>query len=335
MTDYEIIKGTLFSFGYKNTFLSRHNELPYKTVSVYDSNWADCFDKYWGSYNSQEKFYFAFPACPIWITKFVDEFNSSMENIKIEIINIIPLWAVKNNNLYGSQVVKFYKEKPEVTYLREVCIPAFSIEYSKEYPVRARRYASYIIHHCLRMFSYPQKFLDISVDDPEKDYLDFLCLNLNNIRHGGSYTRNLSDDRITKDYILAMDSIEKANKFSSIYTIKQTSILDRFYNGREYYGGRNVTSIPFPEPGLYPRYSNHPRLRDGDYVRTENSVYTNTGYTMTLGRVISVNKNQLYVQVLINPRYPEGVGNVFEVESKYFFRVYSSGRPAKLRVGEY
>lgn len=330
MTNYSVPQLTLFTFGGKEYFLKKYKELPFKTFDFNNFWVADCFDKYWEQYKSQEEFYFAFQACPTWIEKFVDEFNSSMKNIKIKIIENTPLYAVKKPNNYGEPIIKFYKEKPNAEHYKEVCIPAFMIEYSKEYPHKAKRYTSYIIHHALRMFSYPHKFLDINIDDPGEDYLDFLCSKLNGIRFGGRYTRNLSDKDITKEHLLNIDNIERAKYFNSDYTIKQTSILERFNTEQKIVEKERVVIEP---PPVYNRH----RFRIGDYVRAYGgSPYSYTNHRMGLAKVVSINSSGeiMRIQILEHSSYPDRIGSIFPVNPYYFYRVYKNGRKARPRIGE-
>lgn len=287
-------------YGTYFTFHEDHAELVIEGIKT-GSNLTKtgCFDPYWSEYRP-EFFQFGFAFLPVWMEKVIQQFNETFENIQIEIVfseefrgHISKRHDVPEPN---TKYYRFFRAESGEYFLKRM---VFQIHFDPNYSETAVKFFRYVIHHYLRMFSYPEDYIEFGNAEPE-DTMEFI-LDINS--NTQSTYRSLADMKLTKEDFLIMDDIETANMKMEILSRrsgvpKQTLIFRTL---------KNPVEIN--------------KFKVDDYVRPNpitNVVYTITNTQMVLGQVVRSSYDEFHVKVLIHKTNPFAEGDSFTVNNAYF-----------------
>lgn len=211
-----------------------------------------CFDPFWKFFlrNPSNKLTVCHMGYPVWYRKVIDEFNEIFSNIRIGIVEEIPMFmgVTINSHYYNSLDYSFNKLDNGIPIIRAV----LSIELINEFVDMRndsdgwgiKRRVFYLIHHFLRMLSYSEIFyMNIYDEDPGWNYLEFVLELSNrvlkekdaylkrykNSNYSDLYYRSLSENIVSLDTFLRLDDLKYiceifCKNVGIIY--KQTILLD-------------------------------------------------------------------------------------------------------------
>lgn len=220
------------------TIFSKTDEIPrrlwnnFKNESITTDNYPNriihwgCYNAFYRSFDSNYNYYFGFPGVPDWYEGLVDEFNSTFNNIKIEVLECKDLYTEnsRSNYLYFDSS-EYRKEK--------LSFPLFKLLLHPDYDKRSAKWVSLLIHHFMRLISAGEKrILKIDYKTVDSNFLNTV-IELNNLTNkknstGPSGYRALSEYNLTLEEFLLLDDIELVNEASKCYTMsmpRQTGLL--------------------------------------------------------------------------------------------------------------
>lgn len=228
--DYEIKRGTLYSFDYDPGLIIKDFETFLEYNDTYHTDivcFTDCFDMFWEDYVSYYNFYFSFMVLPEWYKKVIDEFNSLFNNIRITVIKEKELNFARFKNSFDSKCFYLSEYETEEKFYSAI----FHVEVSQEYRYTAQKYLKYLIHHFLRLMSLSEGFISYEkVKETPKDAVEFLL----RVNDTANAYRSLCDFYICKEDFLLLDNIDLINSrienMCPLYedTIRQTEIMLTF-----------------------------------------------------------------------------------------------------------
>lgn len=181
-----------------------------------------CFEAYF-NYSAESSFdkdfFFSFPALPVWYKRVIKKLNRYFKNINYEIIDeksvfINPI----NPNI----------QTTETAFTQKAICPLIKLNLSTNYSKVSKYYLRYLLHHIIRIMSYPEKFLEINEVEHDKKYdsIQWLC-DLNNRNPG---YRSITEGTLFKDMFKYLDNVDLVNKtvwlgWGSYNKVRQTGIF--------------------------------------------------------------------------------------------------------------
>ena len=208
-----------------------------------------CFEAYfdWSIDSSFDKdFFFSFPALPVWYKRVIKKLNRYFKNISYEIINEKEVFI--NSSFPDIQGLELGG------YLQKAICPLIKLNLNENYSRTSKYYLRYLLHHVIRVMSYPEMFIKLNEVEHDKKYdsIQWLC-DLNNRNPG---YRSITEGTLFKDMFKYLDDIDLVNKtewrgWGPYHKIRQTGIFSNILTtaGWKFTSKFNIGDLIKPNDG--------------------------------------------------------------------------------------